>query len=462
MLADRFIGPITASSVIPKTPNPSAPSGGPRSASQPGSQKLLVSRSARERSLRCNVHVPDKVCDESLNTADAGSSLAPDADGDESPNTAHASPNQVPDMVGGTSTDTAHASPNQVPDMVGGTSTDTAHAGPSHVTDAVGNESIDAAHAAPSHVPDAVGNESNDQAHAAPSLVPDIEGDDNKYFAFISAYLQALDQGHMMFLAESYGSDPFRFFMELDFNWEDEAEDLSIIDIARRVLATSYKMDSPVAHIISIRTPFKVHLNFPDVMTTYTKSLKVREDIINICKAELGPSMAEGYEWDKVVDFPHGSFRILGSRKTNKMDSDPEWVKDKSYLPVRLENGRWVEEKVTLALLRRTSIFPTAQELAEFEQSAAFADMAFLDMEVRKAFLDARREKKRSEGRKRSEERKGSEERKTSLSDDAEGGGATTQPEEQQTTSSEGGNGSLDLQSSEDGTAKVILNVQDP
>lgn len=34
-------------------------------------------------------------------------------------------------------------------------------------------------------------------------------------------------------------------------------------------------------------------------------------------------------EWERVVDFPHGSLRLLGSRKANHMDFDPAWVGDK-------------------------------------------------------------------------------------------------------------------------------------
>ena len=55
---------------------------------------------------------------------------------------------------------------------------------------------------------------------------------------------------------------------------------------------------------------------------------------------------------------------------------------DMSYYPVRLEGSAWVTYPITLALLKRVSIQPTEQQIAEFAQSPAFLDMMFKDREV--------------------------------------------------------------------------------
>ena len=60
---------------------------------------------------------------------------------------------------------------------------------------------------------------------------------------------------------------------------------------------------------------------------------------------ESGPAGREGappcphlseLDWERIVDFPHGSLRLLGSRKAKHMSkSDPSWVRDKAS-PARL------------------------------------------------------------------------------------------------------------------------------
>lgn len=44
--------------------------------------------------------------------------------------------------------------------------------------------------------------------------------------------------------------------------------------------------------------------------------------VVRSCRTELPSKVpgAETLDWERIVDFPHGSFRMLGSRKTKKLD----------------------------------------------------------------------------------------------------------------------------------------------
>ena len=70
-------------------------------------------------------------------------------------------------------------------------------------------------------------------------------------------------------------------------------------------------------------------------------------------------------DWERVIDFPHGSLRLLGSRKTHHMDGDPAWVRDKAYYPVvwEPEQRRWRPAGVHHALLMQMSIFPDPRQV---------------------------------------------------------------------------------------------------
>ena len=41
-----------------------------------------------------------------------------------------------------------------------------------------------------------------------------------------------------------------------------------------------------------------------------------------------GSASAASLDWERIVDFPHGSLRLLASRKALHMDFDPPWVRD--------------------------------------------------------------------------------------------------------------------------------------
>lgn len=42
----------------------------------------------------------------------------------------------------------------------------------------------------------------------------------SQYEEFLEQYHEAYSAGHLMFLTEAYHSQPFRFFLELDFDWD--------------------------------------------------------------------------------------------------------------------------------------------------------------------------------------------------------------------------------------------------
>lgn len=163
------------------------------------------------------------------------------------------------------------------------------------------------------------------------------------------------------------------------------------------------------------RSSSQVHLNYPSVVTTEPLAYMCRDEIVQRCKiafeglqpstsiqseeasrttdvetnsdvtsqgaaeghtllgashaAEHGQSTpaasVSGIDWERVIDFPHGSMRLLGSRKTRYMDSDPEWVRDKAYYPVLWDKEalRWRPTGIYFSLLCETSIFPDMRQV---------------------------------------------------------------------------------------------------
>lgn len=114
------------------------------------------------------------------------------------------------------------------------------------------------------------------------------------------------------------------------------------------------------------------------------------------CKAECSEIGEEALDWESVVDFPHGSFRMLGSRKSKHMDKDPSWVGDKAYYPVvwQQETGSWVPIRIHYNLLRLTSIYAEIDQIKTFETSAMFRDISYQDVDAYKLRLEERRRKR--------------------------------------------------------------------
>eukprot|EP00955_Chlamydomonas_euryale_P091719 364641-Chlamydomonas_euryale.AAC.7 len=88
-----------------------------------------------------------------------------------------------------------------------------------------------------------------------------------------------------------------------------------------------YRTGPPPRVLVSMRTPYRVHLNLPTVITTEPMAYLCRAEVIARCREELGEQ--PHLDWERVVDFPHGSLRMLGSLKAKHMDVDPPWVGDK-------------------------------------------------------------------------------------------------------------------------------------
>lgn len=208
-----------------------------------------------------------------------------------------------------------------------------------------------------------------------------------------------------------------------------------VVQIVTAETCRVHKHTGPVPDpVISMRTPYKVHLNYPDIITAEAVSSSlVRKAVINRCRVELSrqpelqllkeeqqlqeqlqeaqqlmqqlsgvveqlqaagfvpgslvqdlmrenkpadaaqqPSPpqkphqqpaasagraaastishsdslaagapdavpgAAGLDWESIIDFPHGSLRMIGSCKAPWMDSDPAWVQEKSYSRVSI------------------------------------------------------------------------------------------------------------------------------
>ncbi|KIY99578.1 hypothetical protein MNEG_8382 [Monoraphidium neglectum] len=102
-----------------------------------------------------------------------------------------------------------------------------------------------------------------------------------------------------------------------------------------------------------------------------------------------GDPLLASLDWEAVVDVPHGSLRLPGCYKAPWMDKDPDWVLDKCYSVVEWRpdeggdrgGGAWYKVPLTLELLRDCSIHPPPEQVAEYEQSAAFMEDSFQDIE---------------------------------------------------------------------------------
>lgn len=82
-------------------------------------------------------------------------------------------------------------------------------------------------------------------------------------------------------------------------------------------------------------------------------------------------------DWESIIDFPHGSLRLLGGCKGPWMDSDPEWVTEKSYGRVECVDGVWVRQPLSLASVLECSILLGEGELRVFEQTEEFLEVTY-------------------------------------------------------------------------------------
>lgn len=224
--------------------------------------------------------------------------------------------------------------------------------------------------------------------------------------ACAARYLTALRKGYQLFLTERYtASSPYRYFLELDFPWElepqaVEALGVALLPIIQACVQKVYHRNGLPRYVVSMRTPYKLHLNFPDVLTTEQLAFACRQQVLEEVQARrLGQGVqgAEALEfWERAVDCPHGSFRMLGSRKARWLAAgDPGSVRQRIYHPVRRQGGAWVEQPLGLGLLCACSIVPTEEQLAAFEQSPQYLDLIYQDLDANQQREEAKRARKR-------------------------------------------------------------------
>lgn len=82
-------------------------------------------------------------------------------------------------------------------------------------------------------------------------------------------------------------------------------------------------------------------------------------------------------DWESIIDFPHGSLRLLGSCKAPWMDSDPAWVAEKCYSEVQYVDGVWMRQPLSYTAVLKCSILLNAMELKVFEQSTDFLEAVY-------------------------------------------------------------------------------------
>ncbi|GLC46183.1 Scaffold-type E3 ligase [Pleodorina starrii] len=260
-------------------------------------------------------------------------------------------------------------------------------------------------------------------AHGGQYLVPE-----RHYRDFLASYSAALDDGYMLYLTENYHQRVYKFFLEFDWDWNTDLALVmevtpQLVSLATSVASEFYR--TPYANVItSIRTPYKIHLNFPQLLTTELLACLCRDRLLEECTAKLGPQYGSAVDWERLIDFPHGSLRLMGSRKAPHMDSDPAWVLEKAYHPARLttttsDGGsggaggavvRWQPGRITPALLLASSIVPQRHQVAAFERSPAYLDLIFSDLEAyTKKMEERRQERARRRAEREQQQRDGSQ-----------------------------------------------------
>jgi hypothetical protein len=284
-----------------------------------------------------------------------------------------------------------------------------------------------------------------------------------------------------------------RYFQELDFPFELDINLVlnlipKVVQIVTEEACAHYGFDQQQQQpqpFLSMRTPYKVHVNFPAIFTVEVAAREVRKRIINRCRSELsalppllllkeedalqqqvlearaalrqlphdvqgalmqqmraseGPEgrqildmlqeaedqaqldaaaaaaaagvsatpqddaaaaaapdsssakhpaaaaaaagdaavdQLQQLDWESIIDFPHGSLRLLGSCKAPWMDKDPAWVTEKSYSEVQYVDGVWMRQPLSYAAVQQCSILLDAMELRVFEQSHDFLEAVY-------------------------------------------------------------------------------------
>jgi hypothetical protein len=173
-----------------------------------------------------------------------------------------------------------------------------------------------------------------------------------------------------LYLTENYHDGPRRYFQELDFDFDLDhglVEELSmaVVHIINQTVREFFALPSPPQMFASTRTPNKIHLVYPEVVTTDYWTRACRERLLQRCQRKFGAVVGD---WGRVIDSPHGSLRMLGSLKPRRLVKDPEWVREWMYKPCRCTDGGWAQVKLTSYVLLRSSILPDRQQHDLFQQ----------------------------------------------------------------------------------------------
>ncbi len=111
-----------------------------------------------------------------------------------------------------------------------------------------------------------------------------------RYQRFLSEYHAAFHDGYKLFLSERYGSHPFRYFVELDFPWElpehlVEHAFRRLWPTLCRAVRDAYRLAAPsLRALVSMRTPYKVHVNCPQLVTTELQAMLARDQLIDAAR----------------------------------------------------------------------------------------------------------------------------------------------------------------------------------
>lgn len=128
-----------------------------------------------------------------------------------------------------------------------------------------------------------------------------------------------------------------RYFQELDFDWSlDVQQVLSVVPKVVQIIAEEVRhifgLPELPHYVISMRTPYKVHLNFPDVLTTEGIAYKVRAATINRCRqdisglpplADLPQQLAQPLQRKQQPKQQALSSQPISSSSSSCSDSDP-------------------------------------------------------------------------------------------------------------------------------------------
>lgn len=183
-------------------------------------------------------------------------------------------------------------------------------------------------------------------------MIPDDQIDEfNKY------YLEAITNGLKLCLSE-VKTEVYNLFVDIDFDQETYSLlpsgcYLSILDFYKKAIEEVCQIESSNTYtqIISMREPWKIHINYYNLPVTNIISLKIRQIVLDKVITKYG---TEHCDWNKAIDisiYKGSGLRLLGSVKPNSSSSY-------EIVEIITEDnmGIYREGPITIDDLKRTSI----------------------------------------------------------------------------------------------------------